>query len=293
VKRYCEHTEAEVEILTEISRRDPKAEGHCVRMLDHFLHGELNYCIVFEPLDISLHNFLKANGSCGLLVADVRAIASQLLESLAFMHAIGLTHTDLKCRNVMLRDGACDVVPLPRSEEGASTRRLRRRDIAVIDFEEERHSGRIGTRQFRAPEVVLGLRWDETSDLWSAGCIFAMLYFGERAFSVHEDAEHLAMMEKFLGAPLPPAMALQAVAARCAPEGVGFSPSGRLRWPVDGAEEAARRVEAMAPLAERFRRRHAPLEALLRRLLDFDPRERLSASSARLHGLFTGGDLPE
>ncbi|CAK0903677.1 unnamed protein product, partial [Prorocentrum cordatum] len=40
VKRYCEHAEAEVEILQEIQRLDPRRESLCVEMLDSFLHAE-------------------------------------------------------------------------------------------------------------------------------------------------------------------------------------------------------------------------------------------------------------
>ncbi|CAE7364392.1 madd-3, partial [Symbiodinium sp. CCMP2456] len=43
------------------------------------------------------------------------------------------------------------------------------------------------TRQFRSPEVALGLQWDEKLDIWSAGCIIAMLYTGVRPFSVLMD----------------------------------------------------------------------------------------------------------
>merc|ERR1712203_1001371 len=48
--------------------------------------------------------------------------------------------------------------------------------IKLIDFgnatyELEHHSSIINTRQYRAPEVILALGWDERSDLWSTGCI--------------------------------------------------------------------------------------------------------------------------
>merc|ERR1712232_779051 len=113
-------------------------------------------------------------------------------------------------RNLMLRDGRFDAVPHPRAPSD-ETRRPRNCGIVVIDFggavfAAERHGGSIGTRQFRAPEVVIGLDWDEKVDLWSAGCIIAMLYLGKRPFSVHEDMEHLAMMEHILETKVPPTM---------------------------------------------------------------------------------------
>lgn len=46
--------------------------------------------------------------------------------------------------------------------------------LCLIDFggclhESESYRGTAGTRQFRAPELVLGLHWSFPVDLWAAG----------------------------------------------------------------------------------------------------------------------------
>ena len=57
----------------------------------------------------------------------------------------------------------------------------------VIDFggavydNENRHCT-INTRQYRAPEVLLGLEWDEESDIWGVGCIAMELFTGDVLF---------------------------------------------------------------------------------------------------------------
>merc|ERR1712137_113798 len=157
----------------------------------------------------------------------------------------------------MLRDGSYDVEPHPR-EPGTTTRRPGNCDVVLIDFggavfADERHGGRAGTRQFRAPEIVLGMPWDESSDIWSAGCIIAMLYLGQRPFSVHEDMEHLALMERLLEVVVPPKMALQAMASEDLPDGITFDDHGCLRWPEAAPEEdAIDRVKALRPLREQI-----------------------------------------
>lgn len=285
VRRLCEHAECEAEVLFEIQRLDPHRRSLCVYLHETFLHGKYHFCLVFEPLAISLRDFLKANDSEGLFVSDVRQMTAQLLQSLAFLHSIGLTHTDLKCRNIMLRDGRFDINPHPRVL-GAETRKLYDCSIVVIDFggavfKDERHDGRIGTRQFRAPEVVLGLPWDELSDIWSAGCIIAMLYIGERVFSVHEDMEHLAMMERILEAAIPSSMALKATANKTMPDGLLFEPNGQLAWPRWApSKDAVLRVQELLPLRERVCQRHGSFHALLQGLLEMDPFRRLSAAAA-------------
>ena len=83
-----------------------------------------------------------------------------------------------------------------------------RTEIRVIDFggatfENDHHSSIINTRQYRSPEVLLGLDWSYPSDMWSAGCILAELATGELLFNTHDDLEHLALIERTVGYPLP------------------------------------------------------------------------------------------
>ena len=61
-------------------------------------------------------------------------------------------------------------------------------------YDDEKKSSIVNTRQYRAPEVILGCGWSFPSDLWSAGCIIAELYRGELLFGTHDNEEHLALM---------------------------------------------------------------------------------------------------
>lgn len=297
VRRFFEHAEAEAEILWNIQKLDVKNNSNTVELRRTFVHNDKYFCMVFETLDTSLRDLLKANDSRGLVIADVRAIAMQLLRSLEVLHSIGLVHCDLKCRNVMLRDSSSDAVPHPRVP-GAKTCKLRRPHITIIDFggavfEDERHDGRIGTRQFRAPEVVLGLQWDEMADLWSAGCIICMLYIGQRLFNMHEDMEFLAICERALERELPSSLVASAI-QNGQHEGVSFEPgqaeSWHLAWPKHAPdEEAVERVRAVVPLRERVCEQHACFLSLLLGLFELDPQRRWSASSSLKCPFFADG----
>lgn len=75
-------------------------------------------------------------------------------------------------------------------------------DVRIIDFGgacylNESHDGTINTRQYRSPEVILRCcNWNTKSDIWSLGCIFFELYYGDLLFPTHNDVEHLCMIEK-------------------------------------------------------------------------------------------------
>ena len=86
-----------------------------------------------------------------------------------------------------------------RSWDGSSQRVPVSTKVKIIDFggatyNNEKKSSIINTRQYRAPEVILGWGWSYPSDLWSAGCIIAECYAGELLFATHDNAEHLALM---------------------------------------------------------------------------------------------------
>lgn len=288
VKRFFEHAEAEAEVLEQVQQLDPKNKSNSVQMLNVFVHEEKYFCMVFEPLDTSLRDFLKANDSQGLVMTDVRQIALQLLKSLQVLHSIGLVHCDLKCRNIMLRDASADVVELPRIA-GVQTRRLKNPAITLIDFggavfEDERHDGRIGTRQFRAPEVVLGLQWNEMADIWSAGCIIGMLYIGKRLFSMHEDMEFLAICQRLFETEIPSSLLASAL-ENGQLDGLSFDKTAngkwRLAWPHRAPdEEAVERVQDMVPLRQVVRAHHRSFLSLVLGLLELDPKQRWSAATS-------------
>ena len=73
-------------------------------------------------------------------------------------------------------------------------------DFGGATFEYGLHSRIINTRQYRAPEVILECcEWNDSSDIWSLGCIIVELYTGKLLFDTHDSYEHLAFIEKAIG----------------------------------------------------------------------------------------------
>ena len=151
--------------------------------------------------------------------------------------------------------------------------------IKVIDFggatyDNDHKSSIVNTRQYRAPEVILGLGWGFPSDIWSIGCIAAELYHGELLFATHSNTEHIALMQARVG-PFPARMVEESPFS-----GRYFDSSGRSRTDALSHKDAAhvRKTVSLSQLVDRPE--DADFLELLRGLLVLDARDRLSAESA-------------
>lgn len=169
-------------------------------------------------------------------------------------------------------------------------------DFGGATFAENEHSSLINTRQYRAPEVILGLGWDESSDVWSLGCILAELYTGTLLFKTHDHLEHLHLMEKIIGK-FPAHMLTGASASKSGGEYV--TPHLETASRYDDLERQSGHV--LASITQNVSRAHvnssAPLEqavgcsftefaSLLRLMLVLDPKERCAPEDLLRHEFF-------
>lgn len=309
VEKYTRNAKREAEILKDIREADPEIAAGCVKMYETFKHhGPAGpcFCLAFEVLGASLYDLMKGNGYRGLWVQDIQSIAQQCLQTLAFLHdKLSLTHTDLKLENVLFRSTEPHVpAEFPREAARQETHRSHRGRasgsakggyvrpasalIKLIDFgnatyEVEHHSSVINTRQYRAPEVILSLGWNERSDLWSVGCILMELYTGELLFRTHESLEHLALMERAVE-PFPRVMLNNAGPSPKEQYLSEDTESWRLRWPEGAASTTStRHVRQQKPLHELVLPQHRSLADCVASLLVLEPARRPSAATALVH----------
>jgi len=122
---------------------------------------------------------------------DARELARLLLETMHALHTLKpnpIVHRDLKPENLLLESSSND------------------RRILVADFGFARRvpmeegagcQTRCGTPAFVAPEVVLGLPYKTSVDLWSTGCLLYMLLGGYPPFQA---SNHRALFRKIRAA---------------------------------------------------------------------------------------------
>lgn len=188
-------------------------------------------------------------------------------------------------------------------------------DFGGATYDHESKSSIINTRQYRSPEVILGLGWSYPSDIWSAGCIIAELYLGELLFATvscpcccltrlaliltdvcvstsfstkqHENMEHLALIEQCIGR-LPSHVVSAASKHQASSK---FFSRGRLNWPARASsDESVEHVRKMRPLEQLILPddARAGLADLLRLMLTLDPDNRVTAKDALSHPFFEG-----
>ena len=165
VKRYYESALIEADIVDAVNRRGGRGITHCAVMYDAFTFSG-HYCMVFERLGPSLYDFQKRQKYRPFPIFCVRDFAKQLLETLDFLHCFQLIHTDLKPENILLLNDR-EVVYKGRTIPEST--RIKVIDFGGATYDHEKKSSVVNTRQYRAPEVILGVGWSMPSDLWSIG----------------------------------------------------------------------------------------------------------------------------
>ena len=71
-----------------------------------------------------------------------------------------------------------------------------RLDLGCCCDERHSRSAIVSTRCYRAPEVILGLGWMFSADMWSMGCIIYELATGRLLYDTHDNLDHLHLMER-------------------------------------------------------------------------------------------------
>ena len=219
IDRYREAAKTELRILSTILNNDPTGQFQCLLLKDYFDYKD-HICLVTDLYGRSIYDFMCSNGIARFPGSHIQAIARQLIRSTCFLHDLGIIHTDLKPENILLCDESFNEYQLPTDiVDTLSTRRklasnngmrkiLKNPEIKIIDFGSavfvnEYHPPVISTRHYRAPEIVLGLGWSYPCDVWSIACILIELVIGESLYPIHENFEHLAMMERINGERIP------------------------------------------------------------------------------------------
>merc|ERR1712088_1297460 len=175
----------ELEILRRINDTDPDDKYHCIRLHRNFFHKQ-HLCMVFEPLSMNLREVLKKYGkNVGLHIKAVRSYAQQMLLALKVMKKANIVHADIKPDNILVSESKS----LLKLCDFGSASLVNENEITPY----------LVSRFYRAPEIILGLKYDFAIDLWSLGTTIFELFTGKIMFPGHSNNEMLKYFMEIKG----------------------------------------------------------------------------------------------
>ena len=206
--------------------------------------------IVYELMDTDLHQIIRS--SQPLTEEHFQFFTYQILRGLKYVHSASVLHRDLKPSNVLL-NASCD---LKIADFG-----LARTETESNNFMTEY----VVTRWYRAPELLLSCdTYDAKIDVWSVGCMIAEMLLRKPIFPGRDYLDQLKLIIKTLGSPVDDELDfITAPKARAYIEALPKSPKTDFRRMFRGASEDA--ID------------------LVNRMLQFDPRKRITVAEALEH----------
>ncbi|XP_049282716.1 stress-activated protein kinase JNK-like isoform X1 [Anopheles funestus] len=214
--------------------------------------------IFTELMDNNLRNVIGTK----LDHERISFLVYQMLCGIKYLHAAGIIHRDLKPSNIVVcKNCSLKILDfgLARSIEASFT---------MTQY--------VVTRHYRAPEIILNMEYDTKVDIWSIGCIMAELITGHVLFPGTDHVDQWMRIVQTLGTPRP--------------EFIARTTPGTQRYISNQPPVAGRAFDELFPDAvfDTVVSNHPQLtndaaRDFLRRMLAFDPMERISVDEALEH----------
>ncbi|VEN63218.1 unnamed protein product, partial [Callosobruchus maculatus] len=290
-KPFLNQAQIEVKLLEMMNRADIENKYYIVKLKRHFMWRN-HLCLVFELLSYNLYDLLRNTNFRGVSLNLTRKFAQQLCTALLFLSTpeLNIIHCDLKPENILL----CNP---------------KRSAIKIVDFGSSCQLGQriyqyIQSRFYRSPEVLLGIPYDLAIDMWSLGCILVEMHTGEPLFSGANEIDQMNKIVEVLGMP-PRHLLDQASKTRKFFEKMPGERSSDYRYVLRKAKDgkkyklpAMRRlhdilgVETGGPGGRRSGEAghsmsdYLKFKDLILRMLDYDPKTRITPYYALQHNFF-------
>ncbi|XP_068174356.1 homeodomain-interacting protein kinase 1-like [Antennarius striatus] len=162
------HMKRELSVLKYLKKMN-KDSKYTVDFFESFEDREITF-LVFEKLDETLFDAI-ADDCKPMSLRVIRPIAKQLFLALEELRAVNILHTDIKPDNIMFVDKAHQPYRIKLIDFGLALKASKVQPEMVVQ-----------APAYRAPEVLLGLPFNEAIDTWAVGCTLAFLFMAHHLF---------------------------------------------------------------------------------------------------------------
>ena len=267
---FCLRTLREIKLLSKFKSHENIVNIYDIQKPPDFNHFNEIYLIQqYMPSD--LHHVIYSK----VLSDDhIQYFIYQILRGIKFIHLAGVIHRDLKPANILVNND-CDVKICDFG--------LARLSASVNDdpfASTSKLTEYVTTRWYRAPEIMLTVSQYTTAvDLWSVGCILAELLIFKPLFPGKDYKHQLQLIFEFIGVPgvedlawIKSSRARSFIRSLC-PSNSAFAPDPEIV--LNSTPERIMRLgnQMINPQAI----------DLLKKLLIFDPRKRITVKQALTH----------
>ena len=153
-----------------------------------------NISLIMEHMNTDLRTALKGRTQ-PLSIHLIKHWTTHLLQGIHHIHSQNIIHRDLKPGNLLLnQSGALKIADFGLSRPAASAN----------DEGNTALTPGVGTRKFKAPEVLLRSKnYTKAVDMWAAGCIFAEMLSGKCLFPGTSEINQITTIFRIMGTPQP------------------------------------------------------------------------------------------
>lgn len=203
--------------------------------------------------------------------SEIKSLLQQLLRGVAHLHDNWILHRDLKPSNLLLtNDGILKIC-----------------DFGLARYYSDplsNYTQGVVTLWYRAPEILFAAPIYSTSvDMWAVGCIFAELILVKPLFDGKSELEQLGKIADLLGAP----------SDQCWPSFSQLPSAKRISF--RSKPTRSRLIETIQARLTSASTSYVTNQALdlLKKMLVYDPEQRISAKDALDHAYFTEMPAPK
>ncbi|XP_066298763.1 mitogen-activated protein kinase 7-like [Branchiostoma lanceolatum] len=251
----AKRTYRELKILRHFKHDNVIGIHEVLRPADAKTNDVKDVYVVFDLMESDLHHIIHSDQD--LTDEHIRYFLYQILRGLKYIHSANVLHRDLKPSNLLVNEN-CEL----KIGDFGMARGVSSSPNDYKAFMTEY----VATRWYRAPELMLSLNNEYTFaiDMWSVGCIFAEMLGRKQLFPGKNYLNQLNLIMSVLGTP--PDSIIQSVTAERVRHYMSNIPKRR---PV--------------PWSVLYPQKSKDALCLLSKMLNFNPKERISVEDALSH----------